>query len=143
MQTTQARERAISKLKCAGFRVTPSRIELLLKLETIGHPVSAQQVLDVWPKAPNQATVYRMLNDLSEADIIKRVVTLSGPAHFEYTPEKPHHHHAVCTDCGAVEDIEGCFISKIQKDIIKDLKKFSSLESHSLEFFGHCKKCSK
>lgn len=132
---------ARTALQTQGFRVTDARVTLLLLLRSVGKPLSIQEILERWENAPNQATVYRMLADLSDVGVIKRVATHIGTSAFEYTPDRPHHHHAVCTDCGAIEDIEHCFVDSIEKDVIKDLSMFSSLDSHSLEFFGRCNKC--
>ena len=132
---------AHTALKAQGFRITHARVTLLLLLRSVGKPLSTQQILQQWENAPNQATVYRMLADLSAAGVIKRVATHVGTSAFEYTPDRPHHHHAVCTECGAIEDIEHCFVDSLEKDVIKDLNMFSSLDSHSLEFFGRCTKC--
>ncbi|MEY3784153.1 MAG: zinc-specific metallo-regulatory protein [Candidatus Parcubacteria bacterium] len=134
-------EEARLALRTHSFRITTARVKLLLLLRRIGKPLSIQDILSHWSDAPNQATVYRMLTDLSDAGIIKRVATQSGTAHFEYTPDYPHHHHAICTDCGTIEDIQHCFVDSIQKQVIKDLETFSSIDSHSLEFFGRCNKC--
>jgi len=132
---------ARTALRAQGFRITNARVKLLLLLRRVGKPLSIQEILQRWEKSPNQATVYRMLSDLSDAGVIKRVATHVGTSAFEYTPNRPHHHHAVCTSCGAIEDIEHCFVDSTQKNVIKDLNMFSSLDSHSLEFFGRCNKC--
>lgn len=132
---------AHTALRAQGFRITNARVKLLLLLRRVGKPLSIQEILQRWESAPNQATVYRMLSDLSDTGVIKRVATHVGTSAFEYTPDRPHHHHAVCTNCGAIEDIEHCFVDSIQKNVIKDLSMFSSLDSHSLEFFGCCNKC--
>ena len=128
-------------LREKGFRVTNARVQLLLLLRSIGKPLSIQEILQQWKNAPNQATVYRILSDLSDAGILKRVATHAHTSAFEYTPDKPHHHHAVCTICGAIEDIEHCFVDSVQNNVVKDLHLFTSLDSHSLEFFGRCTAC--
>lgn len=124
-----------------GFRVTSARVNLLKMLRKIGKPLSIQGILSEWKNAPNQATVYRILTDLSNAGIVKRVDLHTGTAHFEYTPDRPHHHHAICTQCGTVEDIEHCSIDSVQKQVTSNLQKFTKIESHSLEFFGKCNRC--
>jgi len=54
-----------------------------------------------------------------------------------------HHHHIVCEQCGALEDIENCNQVSLQKEILKHSKSFKVINSHSLEFFGICKNCGK
>lgn len=128
-------------LRKNGFRVTKARIDLLLLLRKIGKPLSVQDILSLWKGPPNQATIYRMLTDLANRGIIKHVAIPTGATHFEYTPDHPHHHHVICLDCGMIEDVEQCFVQTIQSDLIKNLSHFTKIDSHSLEFFGHCKKC--
>ncbi|MHB1086230.1 MAG: Fur family transcriptional regulator [Minisyncoccota bacterium] len=128
-------------LRDHGFRVTSGRVKLLDLLRKSGKPLSVQAILSKWKGAPDQATLYRTLTDLANAGVVKRVDLNTGTAHFEYTPDRPHHHHVVCTDCGTIEDIESCGIGDIQKQVSKISSRFKKIESHSLEFFGRCVQC--
>lgn len=119
-----------------GFRATDGRARLLLLLRKSAKPLSIQEIRALWKNALNQVTLYRMLADLAEAGIVRRVDLNTGVARFEYTPDKPHHHHVVCTGCGEVEDVKGCPLQEVQRS-----KNFKSAYSHNLEFFSVCRSC--
>jgi Fe2+ or Zn2+ uptake regulation protein len=91
----------------------------------------------------NQVTVYRSLDALYKAQIVKRVNLEHDHAHFELAAGREHHHHAVCRNCGYIENIEIPHAAKPELEALKQTKGFSMLDSYSLEFFGLCKKCAK
>lgn len=130
------------QLRAKGFRITTPRIKLLKLLYRAEKPLSIQRILGSWKEdLPNQTTLYRTLSDLADAHVVRRVDLNTGTAHFEYTPERPHHHHIICTDCGAVEDIEKCSVDKLHGQMTQASRRFKSIYSHNLEFFGLCASC--
>ncbi len=125
-----------------GFRLTSGRLKLLSLLEHSGRPLSIQNILSIWKgKLPDTTTLYRSLTDLSNAGVIRRIDLNTGIAHFEYTPDRPHHHHVVCTGCGKIEEIEECSVDSLEKKILRESTKFSKINTHNLEFFGECNTC--
>ena len=137
-QTTPVHE----ALRTHGFRVTTTRVKLLTLLEKAGTPLSIQMILSLWKeKLPDHTTLYRSLTDLSNVGIVRRVDLNTGTAHFEYTPDRPHHHHIVCTDCGSIEEIEDCPIGTLEEKITVKSLQFSIINTHNLEFFGRCHVC--
>lgn len=130
-------------LQQAGLRATKSRIRLLHMLESEHSPVSVYQLEKKINGAMNQTTIYRTLDALSRTGIVTRVHLEHDHAHFELTLGRAHHHHAICRSCGTVEDIEVPHPTHPEREALKRTKRFSRLDSYSLEFFGLCKKCSK
>jgi len=85
----------------------------------------------------DKATVYRILTSFIELGIVKEIHLGHRETRYELTNTK-HHHHLVCESCGDIEDV------KLNEDIfLKEVKKQTSflIKSHSLEFFGTCRKC--
>jgi len=85
----------------------------------------------------NKTTVYRILKNLLQLGLINKVQLNDSEIRFELKG-KEHHHHLVCESCGSIEDIE------LSEDILlKEVKRKSNfaVRTHSLEFFGICKKC--
>jgi Fur family ferric uptake transcriptional regulator len=124
-----------------GYKATPGRVALLEVLWEEGVPLSVQSIIQKLKKAPDEATLYRALEALAGSGILRRVDLGHSHAHYEF--EKEHHHHLVCIDCGLIEDVENCSIEKAQKRVAEQSKKFISIYSHNLEFFGQCKNCLK
>ncbi len=133
-----------SLLREHGFRVTRGKIALLKALHDHSAPLSVAALgLLLGENTPNQTTLYRSLLDLACAGIIRRTDLNTGIAHFEYTPDRPHHHHIVCTSCNAIEEIDLCNIGTLEKKVASVSKQFAYISTHSLEFFGHCRACTR
>ncbi|MEA5457383.1 Fur family transcriptional regulator [Sinomonas sp. JGH33] len=95
------------QLRTAGRRVTKQRLAVLTAVET--HPHStAESILEAarqeLPALSTQA-VYVVLGDLTELGMLRRFEPPQSPALYE-TRVKDNHHHAVCTRCGRVEDVD-------------------------------------
>lgn len=127
-------------LQESGLKSTEARIALLNLLDKEDNP------LDVFSIAENlrssgvevdQATIYRILDVLTQKGLISKLEF--GEGKYRYEIQKTHHHHLICSTCGEIEDTEGNFIDKIEKDIRAN--KGFLVKSHSLEFFGICRNC--
>ena len=136
----------------AGFRyliwghkikATPARIDVLRALSTEANPVSAAVLHQKSGNAYDQTTIYRALEVLAKAGIVDKISLTGDRALYEISYGRAHHHHAVCTYCGDIEDVKGCEERNLNDSARAGLKRFKRLESHSLEFFGVCRKCDK
>lgn len=130
-----------SLLRSTGLRATEGRLALLTLLAKESKPLAVHQIEKKMKGALNQVTLYRALEALEKASIVVRVNLEHDHAHFELAVGRPHHHHAVCRDCGLVEDIEVPHAPLPQKDAAKQAKAFAVIDRYSLEFFGLCRKC--
>ena len=129
-------------LRESGLKATPRRIYLLSLLAKANKPLSAHEFKDAWRQGKTDVvTLYRALEALASAGIVRRVDLQHGHTDYELVVSGEHHHHLVCTECGTIEDIEGCPAKSIEKRALAESSKFSSLQQHSLEFFGVCNIC--
>jgi Fur family ferric uptake transcriptional regulator len=125
-----------AQLKDAGFKATPRRIELLELLWKEKEPLAVGMLAAKLKGEMNEVTLYRALEVFADAGLIRRVDLGHGHGHYEM--EKKHHHHVVCTDCGTIEDVTVCPLPALEKSS----RRFKSIYSHNVEFFGLCKECS-
>ena len=95
-----------AELRAAGSRATPGRLALLEVLERERHPLSVAQ-LEVKLPQINTVTLYRALDVLVAAGLVRKGIGVDRTAHFEYAA-RPHHHHLVCTDCGFTRQCATC-----------------------------------
>ena len=131
-------------LKEAGFKATPGRIALVTLLSETREPLTVtaiQEKLSALSTPLNTVTLYRALEGLVDRGLVRKVDFQHPHAHYELVVGKKHHHHMVCNNCGDIEDIETCEPRAVEKSALKHSKKFASIKTHSLEFFGTCKKC--
>lgn len=128
-------------LRDIGHKATPSRMAILEVLEQGRKPLSVPNISEKLPLPVDQVTIYRTLDAFVEAGIVERVDLKHSHAHYELALGTAHHHHIVCEDCGTVEDIPDPYPKSVEKGVLKNSKNFREIFSHSLEFFGQCKKC--
>ncbi len=90
-----------------GLRVTRGRLAVLEVLEKRQHSSAETVVAMVHQELPDVSiqSVYNVLNDLTEQGILRRFVPPHSPALYE-TRVNDNHHHAICTSCGRVEDVD-------------------------------------
>lgn len=129
-------------LRRARLKVTPARLELLDVLSKNERPLTVTEIAAKLPDI-NQITIYRALVAMVKSELVRKVDVQHAYTHYELVATKKHHHHAICSQCGRVEDVEACLPASLEKDVLKHLKGFSSLTGHALEFIGRCKKCNR
>lgn len=123
-----------------GVKPTPAREKIFKLIREAKKPVDANQIMQSLAKHDeiNRVTVFRTLSLFVKKQLVLPCEFAEGKTRYELA-FLPHHHHIVCTTCGAVQDIEGCEISEVEAQLSR---KFNfQINAHRLEFFGLCKKC--
>jgi Fur family peroxide stress response transcriptional regulator len=105
----------------------------------IDHP-SAESLYETLKKqypSLSLATVYKTLQTLHEMDMVARIDSPTAQARYDARMET--HHHAVCSECGKIEDV---FDSRL--DALPSPKTAGfRVASYSVHFQGLCAKCAK
>ncbi len=82
------------------------------------------------------ATVYRNLNALADAGIIKKFKTAEKKERFDSTTEQ--HYHFLCTKCGKVYDLP----VEIASDITKKIQEYGfTVTEYDMILEGRCPEC--
>jgi Fur family ferric uptake transcriptional regulator len=81
------------------------------------------------------ATIYRVLTQFEQADILIRHHFEGGKAVFELN-EGAHHDHLVCVQCGYVEEFYDPEIERRQVKIAKE--RGFSLHEHTMQLYADC-----
>ncbi len=137
-----------SLLAECGLKVTRPRLSVLKIFKNSTHPLSAQEVAAALPTVPalpaiNGVTIYRILDSFKTSGLIREVNLRHGHLDYELIDHADHHHHIVCTKCGLTEDLYSCGVSGLIKAAIKNSRNFATVNEHSVELFGLCRKCIK
>jgi Fe2+ or Zn2+ uptake regulation protein len=94
----------LDRVRASGGRITPARRAVLEVLVEAGSDhLSADEIAErVHASAPqvHLSTVYRNLDSLEEAGVLRRARLGDGPASYHLAADE--HHHAVCDRCGVV-----------------------------------------
>lgn len=131
------------ELKEADLRATPARIAVMNFLEKANQPVDVNSIIEylkVEGIKTDPATVFRIMNTLTQKGITIPIEFQEGKMRYELAG-KAHHHHLVCESCGKIEDVSTSIIPTVEKEIQK--KQNFLIKRHSLEFFGLCQDCQK
>lgn len=124
-------------LRAVGLRSTGARVAILDFLEQQKNPIDVLTIVKRLEEEADQATVYRILEILTSKGLLNRLEF--GEGKYRYELQKDDHHHLICQNCGSITDIEDSHTEKFEREI-KNKTGFL-VKSHSLEFFGICKKC--
>lgn len=125
-------------IRNAGLRATRQRTELLRILTDASGPQSVEELTLSARGVFDMVTAYRMLDAFVSVGIARRIELAQGRALYEIVGE--HHHHIVCTTCGRIEDIQVCLPETAYRDILKQTT-FTTINTHALEYFGVCARC--
>lgn len=138
-------DRIKKQLSGASYKLTPQReATVRVLLENEEDHLSAEDVfLLVREISPDigLATVYRTLELLNELNVVDKIQFGDGVSRYDLRQEGAahFHHHLVCLECGAVDEI--------QEDLLEDVeaiveKKWNFIiKDHRLTFHGICYRC--
>lgn len=129
------------ELKSVNLKATPARLGILEVLENTAKPLDVASLIDYLKQhnvKADKVTVFRIMNILREKGLVIPIQLGEGKFRYELS-SKADHHHFICQNCGAIEDISDCNIFELEKDIRK--KKGFIVKNHALEFFGICNLC--
>ena len=128
-------------LKNIGLKATTPRLKILeLFQRSPQRHMTAEDVyrhLLLNKEDIGLATVYRVLMQFEQANILTRSHFESERAVYELN-EGEHHDHLVCLDCGRVEEFHDADIEALQVKIAK--KRGFELSDHALSLYAKCRK---
>jgi Fur family peroxide stress response transcriptional regulator len=112
-----------SKLIENNLKVTPQRLAVLEAILKLNNHPTADKIIEFIRKAhPNIAvgTVYKVLDILTEKNIIKKVKTDNDVMRYDGILEK--HHHLYCEETDRIEDFYDGGLNKIIDGYFKKKK---------------------
>ncbi len=132
-------KRALAVLEQASMRLTQPRILILKALIADHGPFSVDEVRSIaGSRDLDRVTVYRCLTAFEEVGLVRRCEFGDSTSRYEYSSGEHHHHHVICKQCRKMETVDEC-IPKALINVVRSMG-YENV-SHSLEFFGVCKKC--
>ncbi len=103
-------DQLVTAFRSSGRKVTPQRERIFSILhDNPSHPTAESVHAAVVADMPSVSlrTVYATLHELAEMGELRQLQLGTGSARFD--PNVGDHHHLVCDDCGAVQDIGARF----------------------------------
>lgn len=132
----------VAQLKDNGLKVTGPRLKILELFEA--EPELHMSAEDVYRRLLDEgveigvATIYRVLTQFEQANILLRHHFETGKAVYELN-RGGHHDHLVCIKCGKVTEFCSEEIEKLQKKIADD--NGYRIVDHALYMYGVCSEC--
>jgi Fe2+ or Zn2+ uptake regulation protein len=105
VELSELHQIAGQRLSDAELLYTKGRRELVELLSGLTRPATMPELLDMRPRL-TQSSMYRNMTDLETAGVVQKVVGADDRTRYELAEELiGHHHHSICTACGAVDDV--------------------------------------
>ena len=113
-------------------------LELLRREQRYLSAAAIYRMLKARKAATSLATVYRTLDLLVSSGVASSRVDANGETTY-VNCSTDHHHHAICSRCGHVEEIGCAPVTSISKELMN--QHAFELAAHSMEFYGRCARC--
>ncbi len=125
----------------AGYRSTAARRSIAQLIEQRKGPFTAADlVADAGARrlGIGRATIFRTLDVLAALHAVERLDLPNGE-HAYVVCEPVHHHHVICSNCGASTDVDDAGWRSVVRDI--ENRTGYRIDDHRLELFGRCADC--
>lgn len=132
---------ARTAIQKVGLRATSSRLATLQILRRASTPLTHAEVNEkLSGRGFDKATVFRNLNDLVTAGILRRSELGDHVWRFEFISEGDrggaHHPHFVCVDCGNVSCLHELELTRKSKSLSEQIGQVTEILLR-----GHCHEC--
>ena len=134
--------RAIDQLRGAGVRLTPQRA---MVLEAVYHSDGHLSVDEVHERVRvlspyvDLSTVYRTLMFLKQQGVIGELRLDGQPVRYEAVRFGQEHHHALCSICGALIDVDADDLENLSE--LLDTKYGFAINLVHITLTGQCPDC--
>jgi Fe2+ or Zn2+ uptake regulation protein len=142
--SAEIHDTAVVRLRQSDQRYTRNRRAIVAALEAADRPLTLPELLSASKGLP-QSSAYRNLALLEEAGVVRRVMSGGEFARYELAEDlTEHHHHFICSTCGAVEDftlpadVEGTVERALRRAAKRS--QFAGVH-HRLDLEGQCARC--
>jgi Fur family ferric uptake transcriptional regulator len=120
-------------------RASAQRLAIAEATDAMTGAFSVEQLAaTVRPAGIGKATVYRAVTAMRETGFLEQVGAHDGSALYVRCRSADHHHHVVCTGCGAVADAP-CGLDGVLGAAV-DASGYE-LTAHTLTLYGTCPEC--
>ena len=126
-----------TSLQDIGLRKTSARSAVLTRIESANYAFTAEQLCRDLPEV-GRATVYRTIRHLVDAGALCKLPILDGAPMYSIARVE-HHHHTICSKCGAVGEFRHSTVERVMRSLGKEIG--GKIIGHRMEIFITCNKC--
>ncbi|MFD2255888.1 Fur family transcriptional regulator [Luteolibacter algae] len=135
-------QETLTRCSDLGLRRTKALKELISTLIEANRPMTLAELAasERLSDQCDKATVYRLLQRLTEHGILRRLGLHERAAYFTLLQPGKHSDYLICTECGKIDAVSApCPVHELE-DEIREKTGYKGLY-HELEFFGTCPAC--
>jgi Fur family ferric uptake transcriptional regulator len=136
-------ERTHDALRDAGYRVGAARRAVVSVLARRDCCLTVPEIVDALGaqgRTVGIASVYRVVDLLTEKQLVQKIDLGDGRARYERTElADEHHHHLVCNECGRVEPFADESLEAALRRVEEDAG--FAVASHDVLLRGACDDC--
>ncbi len=136
-------EHTLATLADAGYRRGGARTAVVELLERQDCALTAQQIDDrlrAQDRGVGRASVYRILELLTELRLVQKIDVGQGVARYErHQAGGDHHHHLVCDSCGQIAPFEDPALEQAIERVSRKLS--FAVDDHDVVLHGSCSDC--
>lgn len=135
-------QETIDRCRAVGLRRTKALEELITTLLEVERPMTLSELAtsERLSEQCDKATVFRLLQRLSDHGIARRLGLHERAAYFTLLIPGWHSDYLICTSCGSIDSIQApCPVHQLEAEI-REKTGYTNLY-HELEFFGVCPQC--
>lgn len=139
--TRETTAREITKPKRIGQRNTRQRravVSIMQEAPNFRSAADIHRALTDRGEKVGLTTVYRTLQSLAEIDVVDVLHISTGEAVYRLCGDH-HHHHLVCTGCGATVEVAGGPVEEWARSLAE--QNGYTMTGHTAEIFGLCGHC--
>lgn len=128
------------RLRDAGIRATPQRIEIIMEVvRSENHPDAETVFRAIRRRYPSISldTVYRNLRLFVDLGLISTLGIAKDRVRFD--ANLCHHHHFVCTRCGSVRDFNCAEFDELH--VPESVRAMGKVSNAQVELRGICSAC--
>ena len=141
---TELHNAVIARLRGARQRYSSGRQALVEVLAEARQPITCPEIAERGATL-SLSSVYRNLNVLEQAGVVRRLMTPEDTARYELTEEfTEHHHHLICDGCGAMLDYTPSVpLEEAISNALATISRTAGFtpNSHHLQVRGLCDRC--
>lgn len=127
----------ITALEDRGLRKTVARTAVTNRIEEADDAFTAEQLCRELPQV-GRATVYRTIRHLVDAGALCKLPILDGAPMYSVARVE-HHHHTICSRCGAVGEFRHSTVERVMRSLEKEID--GDIVGHRMEIFITCNQC--
>jgi len=137
------REHTLATLSAAGYRRGGARNAVVDLLDRQDCALTAQEIDDrlrTQGRSVGRASVYRILELLTELRLVQKIDVGQGVARYErHVPDGDHHHHLVCDSCGQIAPFSDPSLEQAIERVSRSLS--FAVDDHDVVLHGSCSDC--